>query len=134
MASIGDRIKLVRTAKKMSQAKLGKLAGIDQSVISDLENNPNSTSKKLVAIARALGVRAEWLENGTGDMHSTPAVASNDGWVMTKSYNLNPVEIRAIDVYREAEDFYRGAIDSAIDAAEADNLSRRAGFIINNKE
>lgn len=134
MTSIGARIKFLRKEKRLSQAQLGKLAGIDQSVISDLENNPLSTSKKLVAIARALGVRAEWLETGRGEQYDTAHSASNDGWVLTKSYNLTPTEIRHIDVYRDADVYDKANIEAAIDAAERATLSRRSGLIANNSE
>jgi len=68
-----DRILERRTALGLSQAQLAEKAGVSQVTIQHLESGRNSTSKKLLEIARALGVSAEWLGSGEG-----PAKASSN--------------------------------------------------------
>ncbi len=60
----GDRVRERRQALKLSQPQLAKKAGITYQAIQQLE--AGGGSKHLVAIARALGVTAEWLADGTG--------------------------------------------------------------------
>ncbi|CAH0646731.1 LexA family transcriptional regulator [Pseudomonas juntendi] len=59
-----DRILERRTALGLSQAQLAEKSGVSQVTIQHLESGRNSTSKKLLEIARALGVTAEWLASG----------------------------------------------------------------------
>jgi len=65
MKTVGDRIRERRLALKLSQPQLAKKAGgITYQAIQQLE--AGGGTKHLVAIARALGVSAEWLQDGTG--------------------------------------------------------------------
>jgi phage repressor protein C with HTH and peptisase S24 domain len=65
MKTIGDRVRERRLALKMSQPQLAKRAGaISYQTIQQLE--AGGGTKHLVAIARALGVSAEWLQDGSG--------------------------------------------------------------------
>lgn len=66
--SIGQRIKLARTEKGMSQMKLRSLTGIGQSTLSDLENNLQEGTTYAASLAAALGVSALWLAEGKGSM------------------------------------------------------------------
>lgn len=68
--SIGDRIKQVRTDRKMSQADLAKKVGVSQGTIGHIEAGRNDSSRYLVKIAAVLRVRAEWLQTGRGQMDS----------------------------------------------------------------
>ena len=63
--SVGDRVRERRLALKLSQPQLAKKAGgITYQAIQQLE--AGGGTKHLVAIARALGVSAEWLQDGSG--------------------------------------------------------------------
>jgi len=63
--TIGDRVKERRTALGLSQPQLAKrVGGISYQAIQQLERG--GTSRHLVSIARALGVTAEWLQDGHG--------------------------------------------------------------------
>jgi phage repressor protein C with HTH and peptisase S24 domain len=65
MKTVGDRVRERRLALKLSQPQLAKKAGsITYQAIQQLE--AGGGTKHLVAIARALGVSAEWLQDGTG--------------------------------------------------------------------
>ena len=78
MKTVGDRVRERRLALKLSQPQLAKKAGgITYQAIQQLE--AGGGTKHLVAIARALGVSAEWLQDGTGPALSgklTPSRAS----------------------------------------------------------
>ena len=77
MKNVGDRVRERRLALKLSQPQLAKKAGgITYQAIQQLE--AGGGTKHLVAIARALGVSAEWLQDGTGPApsgRSTPSRA-----------------------------------------------------------
>ena len=63
--TIGDRVKERRTALGLSQPQLAKkVGGITYQAIQQLEGGGGS--RHLVPIARALGVTAEWLQDGVG--------------------------------------------------------------------
>ena len=65
MKTVSDRVRERRLALKLSQPQLAKKAGgITYQAIQQLE--AGGGTKHLVAIARALGVSAEWLQDGTG--------------------------------------------------------------------
>ena len=63
--SLGERVKERRRALSLSQPQLAKkVGGITYQAIQQLENGGGS--RHLVGIARALGVTAEWLQDGHG--------------------------------------------------------------------
>ncbi len=76
--NIGDRVRERRLALKLSQPQLAKKAGgITYQAIQQLE--AGGGTKHLVPIARALGVSAEWLQDGSGPAPSgkvTPSRAA----------------------------------------------------------
>lgn len=63
----GERLRTARLRANLSQEDLAKVVGIAQSTIAAAENTGQGTTK-IVPIAKALGVRAEWLADGTGEM------------------------------------------------------------------
>ena len=72
MQTIGQRVKKVREAQKLSQPELAKRVGrISYQTIQQLESGDSKSSKYLLGIARALGVRPEWLESGSGAMRES---------------------------------------------------------------
>ena len=78
MKTVSDRVRERRLALKLSQPQLAKKAGgITYQAIQQLE--AGGGTKHLVAIARALGVSAEWLQDGSGPAPSgkiTPSRSS----------------------------------------------------------
>lgn len=60
--TIGSKIKHFRTILGLSQAELARMAKVSQPVIAELEKENQQTSKKLPAIASALGVRISDLD------------------------------------------------------------------------
>lgn len=64
--TFGERLLFAREKRGLSQDQLGEKAGVSQVTINHIETGRNASSKKLVNIARALNVPAEWLSDGEG--------------------------------------------------------------------
>lgn len=89
MASIGERIKQRREELRLSQSAVGKAAGgLAYQTIQDLESGASKGSKHLVAIARALGVKPQWLEKGDGEMLESPTPVIGKDAVTSPEINL----------------------------------------------
>lgn len=84
MATLGENLKVIRKAKKMTQKALAQKSGVKQSVISDLETGNAKTTGSILELANALGVTAEELKKGTNNE--------------TESSNLAPVQARMAPV------------------------------------
>ncbi|WP_241509672.1 LexA family protein [Pseudomonas ovata] len=76
--TLKDRVFKTREARGLSQQQLADKAGVSQVTIQHLESGRNATSKKMVEIAQALGVSAEWLMTGRDRAaHRSDAEPSN---------------------------------------------------------
>ena len=65
MKTIGERIRALRKAKGYGrQGDLGKMVGVDQSVISDIENGAGFRADVLMALCEHLDTTAEYLMHG----------------------------------------------------------------------
>ena len=73
---IGARVKEARTAAGLSQQALAEQVGVSQAAINKLESTPGASSRKLVEIAKVLGVAADWL--ATGSSANRPKVSAPD--------------------------------------------------------
>ena len=76
--ALGNRVKEIREAKKLSQAELAEKVGASQQAIGLLEQRNSKSSKFLVELANALEVSPEWLKTGKNsqniiDTNYTPA-------------------------------------------------------------
>ena len=104
MATLGENLKKLRKAKKMTQKELAQKSGVKQSVISDLETGNAKSTGSILELANALGVTAEELKKGiTPDFdNNVVSITSNKlipvlSWVqagsMTSVESINPSEI-----------------------------------------
>lgn len=64
--TLADRLKRLRKALKLSQAKLAEKAGVSQSAIGMIESGERENPQILVTLAAALGVTVEMLATGKG--------------------------------------------------------------------
>lgn len=65
--SFSERLKTERERAGLSQTQLARMCDVSAPMISCLECGRNAGSEKvLAAVARALGVRPEWLRSGSG--------------------------------------------------------------------
>lgn len=66
-SSFARRLEIERKRAGLSQTRLGRLCGLSSTMISCLERGKSAGSNKaLESVARALGVRPEWLRAGSG--------------------------------------------------------------------
>lgn len=104
MATLGENLKKIRKAKKMTQKELAQKSGVKQSVISDLETGNAKSTGSILELANALGVTAEELKKGITPNfdNNVVSITSNKlipvlSWVqagiMTSVEALNPSEI-----------------------------------------
>jgi len=84
--ALKDRLHSKRQALGLSQQQLADKAGVSQVTIQHLESGRNSSSKKLLEIAKALGVTAEWLASGTESHGRVSNVAPAHNPEMTYRY------------------------------------------------
>lgn len=85
MTTLGENLRKIRKAKKMTQAVLSQKSGVKQSVISDLETGNARNTGFVVELATALGVTAEELKKG---VDTSDLIASN---VAVIKPNMAPV-------------------------------------------
>lgn len=66
--AFSERVKRERERAGLSQTQLARISGLSGPMISCMERGKSAGSEKvLVAVARALGLRPEWLRSGTGE-------------------------------------------------------------------
>ena len=75
MTTLGENLKKIRKAKKMTQKELAQKSGVKQSVISDLETGNAKSTGSILELANALGVTAEELRKGVFNEASLTNVA-----------------------------------------------------------
>lgn len=78
METIGMRIKWARGKRGMTRPELAEKSGVPYATLAGIENDDQTSSTRLPAIARALLARIEWLENGKGDWEA--AEYSDPDW------------------------------------------------------
>jgi len=69
MPGVGDRIREIREAKKLTQDQLAGKAGISKGFLSEIENDKrNVSSEYLLRIANSLCASVDYLLRGTADV------------------------------------------------------------------
>ena len=106
MASIGERILLVRTAAKLSQRAFADRIGISGGSVSMLESGRNNPSEQTIRlICREFNVDYAWLTDGVGEMFISAddevQAALDD--LMTGEHENTRVLIRTLAKMNEAE-------------------------------
>ena len=106
MATLGENLKKLRKAKKMTQKELAQKSGVKQSVISDLETGNARNTGFVVELATALGVTAEELKKGvdTSDLITSnvavikPNMAPVLSWVQAGTMtNVEAVDMSQVE-------------------------------------
>ncbi|MFM9281404.1 helix-turn-helix domain-containing protein [Paenibacillus jiagnxiensis] len=86
--TIGERIHLLRKAKKVSMDVLGKAIGTNSGNISDWENDKKQPSAKfLIALSDYFGVTADYILKGTGASHNKspmPITLKETAWLINE--------------------------------------------------
>jgi phage repressor protein C with HTH and peptisase S24 domain len=69
MKTIGERAAFAREKRGLERADISaRVPGLSYQALQQLETNKSAGTKHMVALARALAVRPEWLESGAGEM------------------------------------------------------------------
>ena len=105
MTTLGENLKKIRKAKKMTQKELAQKSGVKQSVISDLETGNAKSTGSILELANALGVTAEELKKGVFDETSltnvatvVPRMAPVLSWVQAGTMtNVEAVDISQVE-------------------------------------
>jgi SOS-response transcriptional repressor LexA len=92
MDLIGIRLRAARKSEGLTQAELAKRAGISQNSVSDLERGRNIASRNIVALAKALRRRPEWLSTG-----ALPEFAITETPV--RGENVRPIVTNGLPAY-----------------------------------
>lgn len=98
MKFLGNRIRETRVEKRLNQKQLSDLVeGLEQQVLTKIENRPNKNSKYATAIANALGVKLRWLLTGEGNKDNTLAANATIGMrVSAKLHTGLPSGVHAV--------------------------------------
>jgi transcriptional regulator with XRE-family HTH domain len=96
LSNVGTRIRQARDLRKLTQKELATAAGIKQPSLSELETGETKeiTGSVLIALAKALRVRPEWLMTAE----------------LPVEVGTNPDEQDLLDRYRQASDRLKTAI------------------------
>lgn len=73
---LGERLKLARENKKLSQQEVAARAGISQPTYYKIESGKTKRTTYLHELAKVLGVTPEWLATGEGEMNAITLVAN----------------------------------------------------------
>ena len=104
MTTLGQRIRALRKARKMTQTQLADAAGIISQAVSDLEIGKTQTTGYLSELARALGTTAEYLRYGEQVAELAPTYQTDLDKIneIVRAGRLDPREIKAIRALAEA--------------------------------
>ncbi|MBW1795561.1 MAG: helix-turn-helix transcriptional regulator [Deltaproteobacteria bacterium] len=88
MSSVGDRIKKIRAANKLSQADFGKRLGFSRSYIGKVEQGNNPPSRKMLeAINREFDVSVDWVLTGNIAKGKIKPKYGHLRWVLESAYD-----------------------------------------------
>lgn len=73
MSTLGERLKLARINKNLSQQEVADRAGISQPTYYKIESGKTKRTTYLHELAQVLGVSSRWLATGNGEMLSAQA-------------------------------------------------------------
>ena len=105
MSTLGENLKKIRKAKKLTQKDLAQKSGVKQSVISDLETGNAKSTGSILELANALGVTAEELKKGVvGEIEKanvipvSPRMAPVLSWVQAGNFtNVESVDMTQVE-------------------------------------
>lgn len=111
MGTMGQRLKLVREDRGISQAALADRVGVKQQTIGALESGGARKTAYLVQIAEALGVDAGWLQTGRG---RAPTLGEHAGEHLGNTPDLPPAPIDRDVLYAPEYDVRAAAGDGFV--------------------
>lgn len=91
--TIADRLKEERIARGWSQIELAEKAKVSQGTIGNVESGTRKQPRDLLKIAAALGVRAEWLQDGEEPKASTLEAHAKSITTLTAELTTAPGQV-----------------------------------------
>ena len=119
--TISERLKTIRKDKGLTLKQFGKMIGITDASVSQMETGKSGLSNQTIhSICREFGVSEEWLRTGKGEMyiHAT----SNEVDMIAEKYDLSPevrILIERFIVLRP--EIQKGIMDYVLDVANVIN-------------
>lgn len=137
LRTLGGRVKWARMQRQLSQAALGKAAGVSQSTIGNIEAGIRNKPRELLSIAAALEASPAWLEAGKGtwDARIQPSAAQATSPKGNHIHELTDDEWAMLTNYRRLLDKDRKGFDAQIAKAaderqqEMDEIFARYGVV-----
>jgi len=96
LSTLASRTRYARKNADLTQEELAKKLNVSQGTITHIESGRNRETIHIIALAKILGVRAEWLATGEGDMF--------DGWPF-KEINKADFEKLPADIREDIADY-----------------------------
>ena len=107
--SVGNRVRELRKALKLTQPDFAKSLGLTQSAISGYEKELKNVSEpSIIAICREYGVNEKWLRTGEGNMFLEIPNTYMEG--LAREYELDKVDVALISEYLKLDKPYRDAL------------------------
>lgn len=96
-----------RGRRNLTAAQLSRLAGLEESYCSQVETGRRKQvrTRELLAVARVLGVRPEWLTNGEEPMHDLAPTAPYKANLEKTIESLGPVRLWSAEAIGAARGF-----------------------------
>jgi transcriptional regulator with XRE-family HTH domain len=120
--TFADRLKEAMADKGLNQSSLAKKAGMAQSMIWKLISGTTTKTGRLMDLSSALGVRAEWLSDGSGNkFHDEDEMAGQNRYAMVRIYDKEHAtrESLMVPVFTESQ--------SQFDACRAYCIAQNTG-------
>lgn len=133
MAQIGEKIRLARDLKGMSQAELAEAVGVDVPSVSRWETGKTRPRGKLPRIAEALDKPVGWFfseEIGGHLAELEKRLVTLENATKGLSADLTPKEIKLLQLFRSVTNDFAGTLLGVVEdavRAHKDEKGRRSG-------
>lgn len=97
LETFADRLNFAMNEGGYTQASLGQAIGMSQPSVWKLTTGKTQNTRKMYQIAKVLGVRPEWLEEGSGPMREGPATEPSPNASTFKFSHLKVKEWESLD-------------------------------------
>ncbi|WP_376774537.1 helix-turn-helix domain-containing protein [Clostridium thailandense] len=87
--NLGERLKVARKSKGLTQDELAEKIGTSRGVITNIEYNKTEMPQPLIinALCNVLEINKEWLLNGTGEMNNSEELKSSR--ILSEIYSIS---------------------------------------------
>lgn len=104
MSTLGERLKLARENKKLSQQEVASRAGMSQPTYYKIESGKTKRTTYIHELAQVLGVTPNWLSTGEGEMQTSQQIVDDLISSMPNGITYDQVEPWRKQIYSEVYD------------------------------